>query len=112
MGLQSPVQELLPLITDPTPISPTPDPTVLCRNRQSWRAGQCLPRGSPGHEGPRRNMEAEHAEHKKHAEAEGEEEHERITYPYMNKRDKEYPWGMQSLFFNPHANIKVGEDEE
>merc|ERR1712093_449459 len=33
-----------------------------------------------------------------------EEEHERITYPYMNKRDKEYPWGMQSLFFNPHAN--------
>ncbi|CAD6571632.1 MAG: Cytochrome c oxidase subunit 6A, mitochondrial [Cyphobasidiales sp. Tagirdzhanova-0007] len=67
-----------------------------------------------------RNMEAEHAEHAKHEE---HEETERISYPYMGKLDKEFPWGKHStpslppakfctdidcaaaLFFNPRINI-------
>ena len=25
-------------------------------------------------------------------------------YPYLNKRGKPFPWGMNSLFFNPHVS--------
>lgn len=59
------------------------------------------------------NLLKEHAEHVEHEKEEnGGELPERITYPYMNKRDKDYPWGPNTLFFNPHANIAVEGSEE
>ncbi|KAG1784059.1 COX6A, subunit VIa of cytochrome c oxidase [Suillus placidus] len=52
-----------------------------------------------------RNVEAEHAEHMEHIKAEHDGHLPDIPqYEYMNKRLKPYPWGMNSLFFNPHAN--------
>ncbi|KAJ9108252.1 hypothetical protein QFC19_002500 [Naganishia cerealis] len=43
-------------------------------------------------------------------EANGGELPERPVYPYMNIRNKPFPWGQQSLFFNPEVNITVGEE--
>ncbi|EIW72713.1 cytochrome c oxidase subunit 6a [Tremella mesenterica] len=54
--------------------------------------------------------ESAHAEHKAHAKAEGHE-HERVVYSYMNVRTKPFPWGNQSLFFNPEVNIPAGDAE-
>ncbi|EGO05216.1 COX6A, subunit VIa of cytochrome c oxidase [Serpula lacrymans var. lacrymans S7.3] len=52
-----------------------------------------------------RNAEAEHAEHQEHLKHEnGGELPEIPGYDYMNRRVKPFPWGMNSLFFNPHVN--------
>ncbi|KAH8923446.1 cytochrome c oxidase, subunit VIa [Atractiella rhizophila] len=53
----------------------------------------------------------EHAHHAHLVELNGGEEPERIVYPYMNIRNKEFPWGNQSLFHNPKANIAAGDPE-
>lgn len=52
-----------------------------------------------------RNVEAEHAEHVEHIKAEHDGHLPDIPqYEYMNRRLKPYPWGMNSLFFNPHVS--------
>ncbi|THH18486.1 hypothetical protein EW146_g2491 [Bondarzewia mesenterica] len=52
-----------------------------------------------------RNVEAEHAEHEEHVKAEhGGELPELPAYEYLNRRTKPFPWGPNSLFFNPHVN--------
>jgi cytochrome c oxidase subunit 6a len=52
-----------------------------------------------------RNVEAEHAEHIEHIKAEHDGHLPDIPqYEYMNRRLKPYPWGMNSLFFNPHVS--------
>ncbi|KAI0033398.1 cytochrome c oxidase, subunit VIa, partial [Vararia minispora EC-137] len=48
------------------------------------------------------NVEAEHHAHIEHEkEANGGELPEVPAYEYLNKRAKPFPWGMNSLFFNP-----------
>ncbi|TFK57041.1 mitochondrial cytochrome c oxidase subunit VIa [Heliocybe sulcata] len=52
-----------------------------------------------------RNTEAEHAEHEAHLKEEhGGELPEPPAYEYMNKRSKPFPWGNNTLFFNPEKN--------
>ncbi|QRV75712.1 cytochrome C oxidase subunit 6A, mitochondrial [Ceratobasidium sp. AG-Ba] len=43
----------------------------------------------------------EHLEHLKHEN--GGQLPEKPNYPYLNKRDKPFPWGVNSLFFNPET---------
>ncbi|KAF9481687.1 mitochondrial cytochrome c oxidase subunit VIa [Pholiota conissans] len=51
------------------------------------------------------NTEVEHAAHVEHIKHEnGGELPETPQYDYMNRRAKPFPWGPNSLFFNPHAN--------
>ncbi|KAI0067806.1 hypothetical protein BV25DRAFT_1819243 [Artomyces pyxidatus] len=51
-----------------------------------------------------RNVEAEHAEHEEHVKEEnGGHLPEVPAYDYLNKRVKPFPWGPNSLFFNPHV---------
>jgi len=49
-------------------------------------------------------VEGEHAEHQKHLMAENDGH---IPFPpnydYLNARAKPFPWGPNSLFFNPHV---------
>ncbi|KAF8632581.1 hypothetical protein AX15_001789 [Amanita polypyramis BW_CC] len=57
------------------------------------------------------NAEAEHSAHLEHL----KEEHgghlpEAPQYPYLNKRVKPYPWGANSLFFNPHSQRNMEEE--
>jgi hypothetical protein len=55
-----------------------------------------------------RNVEAEHAEHVEHIKAEHDGHLPDIPqYEYMNRRVKPYPWGMNSLFFNPHVGRSI-----
>ncbi|WVR05698.1 hypothetical protein IAU60_002722 [Kwoniella sp. DSM 27419] len=55
-------------------------------------------------------LEAAHHEHIEHLKAEnGGEAPERPVYSYMNIRTKPFPWGMQTLFFNPEVNIPAGD---
>ncbi|KAF8647937.1 hypothetical protein AX16_006469 [Volvariella volvacea WC 439] len=50
------------------------------------------------------NVESEHAAHIEHIKAENDGHLPEIpAYDYMNRRSKPYPWGMNSLFFNPEA---------
>lgn len=35
---------------------------------------------------------------------------ERPNYEYLNIRNKPFPWGMQSLFFNPKVNYPASEE--
>ncbi|KAN0134832.1 Cytochrome c oxidase subunit VIa domain containing protein [Lactarius tabidus] len=57
-----------------------------------------------------RNVEAEHAEHQEHLKKEnGGHLPEIPTYDYLNKRIKPYPWGPNSLFFNPHVNKDMSD---
>lgn len=50
------------------------------------------------------NIEKDHHEHAAHIKEEnGGEAPERIVYPYFNKRDKDFPWGPYTLFYNPHV---------
>ncbi|WVQ97080.1 hypothetical protein IAU59_004190 [Kwoniella sp. CBS 9459] len=49
----------------------------------------------------------EHLEHLKHEN--GGELPERPVYSYMNYRVKPFPWGNQTLFFNPDVNIPAGD---
>lgn len=51
------------------------------------------------------NAEVEHAAHLQHLRDEnGGELPEVPAFDYMNRRNKPYPWGVNSLFFNPHAS--------
>ncbi|WOO83698.1 Cytochrome c oxidase subunit 6A, mitochondrial [Vanrija pseudolonga] len=53
-------------------------------------------------------LEADHHHHLEHLKEEngGELPHP-PAYEYLNIRIKPFPWGMQSLFFNPDVNQKV-----
>ncbi|TYJ55868.1 hypothetical protein B9479_003391 [Cryptococcus floricola] len=51
-------------------------------------------------------IEAAHAEHLAHH---PEDFSERPVYDYLNIRNKNFPWGRQSAFFNPAVNVEVGE---
>ncbi|KDQ63504.1 hypothetical protein JAAARDRAFT_119615 [Jaapia argillacea MUCL 33604] len=52
-----------------------------------------------------RQVEAEHAEHEHHAREEnGGELVEPPAYEYLNRRGKPFPWGNNTLFFNPHVS--------
>ncbi|TFY80666.1 hypothetical protein EWM64_g3341 [Hericium alpestre] len=52
-----------------------------------------------------RNVEAEHSEHVEHVKKEhGGELPPPPDYEYLNRRSKPFPWGPNSLFFNPHVN--------
>ncbi|KZO96238.1 hypothetical protein CALVIDRAFT_139650 [Calocera viscosa TUFC12733] len=49
-------------------------------------------------------VEGEHEAHKKHLEEEaGGHLPEKPRYEYLNIRKKAFPWGNNSLFFNPHV---------
>ncbi|KAH9081980.1 COX6A, subunit VIa of cytochrome c oxidase [Lactarius deliciosus] len=57
-----------------------------------------------------RNVEAEHAEHQEHLKKEnGGHLPEAPGYDYLNRRVKPYPWGPNSLFFNPHVNKDMSD---
>jgi len=60
-----------------------------------------------------RNAEAEHHAHQEHlaAENDGHLPHP-PAYPYLNFRAKPFPWGMNSLFWNPHTNKDVAAEAE
>jgi len=47
--------------------------------------------------------EKKHAEHKEHHPT------EYIEYPYLNRRTRPFPWGPNSLFFNPHVQKDMSE---
>ncbi|KAF6766118.1 cytochrome c oxidase, subunit VIa, partial [Ephemerocybe angulata] len=54
------------------------------------------------------NAEAEHAAHIEHIKHEnGGVLPEPPAYDYLNRRSKPFPWGNNSLFFNPHVNKNV-----
>jgi len=56
------------------------------------------------------NTEVEHAAHVEHIKQEnGGELPEKPAYDYINRRAKPFPWGANSLFFNPHANKDMSE---
>ncbi|KAI5123758.1 hypothetical protein M0805_000349 [Coniferiporia weirii] len=60
-----------------------------------------------------RRVENEHAEHTEHIKAEhGGELPSVPEYDYLNKRAKPFPWGMNSLFFNPHTNKDMSQAAE
>ncbi|KAF8202974.1 cytochrome c oxidase, subunit VIa [Pholiota molesta] len=51
------------------------------------------------------NAEAEHKAHIEHIKEEnGGHLPEPPAYDYMNRRSKPYPWGPNTLFFNPEVN--------
>ncbi|KAF9496099.1 X15341 cytochrome C oxidase subunit [Pleurotus eryngii] len=51
------------------------------------------------------NAEAEHAAHEEHLKAENSGHLPEVpAFEYMNRRVKPFPWGMNSLFYNPHTN--------
>ncbi|KAI0274754.1 X15341 cytochrome C oxidase subunit [Gloeopeniophorella convolvens] len=57
-----------------------------------------------------RNVEAEHAEHQEHLKHEnGGKLPEAPSYDYLNRRVKPYPWGPNSLFFNPDVNKDLSD---
>ncbi|KDR84878.1 hypothetical protein GALMADRAFT_149419 [Galerina marginata CBS 339.88] len=56
------------------------------------------------------NAEVEHAAHVEHIKEEnGGELPETPAFDYLNRRSKPYPWGANSLFFNPHANKDMSD---
>ncbi|TDL28698.1 mitochondrial cytochrome c oxidase subunit VIa [Rickenella mellea] len=61
-----------------------------------------------------RNVEEKHAEHEAHLKEEnGGHLPQPPDYPYMNKRIKPFPWGMNVLFFNSETNKNMeGEAAE
>ncbi|KAF9581064.1 Cytochrome c oxidase subunit 6A, mitochondrial [Lunasporangiospora selenospora] len=48
------------------------------------------------------NLFAKHQEHLEHERHEG---HEKVKYPYMRIRSKAFPWGDETLFYNPDINL-------
>ena len=48
-----------------------------------------------------RNLEMEHAAHIEHLKHEHGGEIPKPEYSYLNHRAKPFPWGNNSLFFNP-----------
>jgi len=60
-----------------------------------------------------RNVEKEHAEHEEHLKHEnGGQLPETPSYEYLNIRHRPFPWGMNSLFFNPETNKDMSADAE
>jgi len=58
------------------------------------------------------NVEGEHAAHLEHLKEEhGGELPEKPEYPYLNKRSKPFPWGNNSLFFNPKVQKDMSLQE-
>jgi len=56
------------------------------------------------------NTETEHAAHVEHIKEEnGGELPETPAFDYMNRRAKPFPWGPNSLFFNPHTNKDMAD---
>ena len=54
------------------------------------------------------NAEVEHRAHVEHIKEEhGGELPPTPAFEYMNRRVKPYPWGMNSLFFNPHVSLII-----
>jgi cytochrome c oxidase subunit 6a len=59
------------------------------------------------------NAEVEHNAHLDHIRAENDGQlPDPPAYEYLNKRAKPFPWGMNTLFFNPHANKDLSEGAE
>ena len=59
------------------------------------------------------NVEAEHAAHIEHEKHENGGELPAIpAYEYMNKRQKPFPWGMNSLFYNPKVRVHLLEPNQ
>ncbi|KAG5342164.1 hypothetical protein C0989_005345 [Termitomyces sp. Mn162] len=57
------------------------------------------------------NSEIEHKHHLDHLRAENDGRLPEIpAYEYMNRRGKPYPWGMNSLFFNPEVNKDMSQE--
>jgi len=57
-------------------------------------------------------VEAKHEEHQEHLKAENDGHlPEPPAYPYLHMRSKPFPWGPNSLFFNPHTNKDMNEVE-
>ncbi|PKI84315.1 Cytochrome c oxidase subunit 6A [Malassezia vespertilionis] len=55
-------------------------------------------------------IESAHAAHHEHElEENGGELPERPDYEYLNMRATSFPWGRQTLFFNPKVNYPAGE---
>ncbi|KAI0375293.1 mitochondrial cytochrome c oxidase subunit VIa [Pilatotrama ljubarskyi] len=61
-----------------------------------------------------RNVEAEHEEHQKHLiEENGGKLPEPPAYEYLNRRASgPFPWGMNTLFFNPKVNKDMSQAAE
>ena len=52
------------------------------------------------------SLAKEHESHLEHLKEEnGGDLPERVVYPYMTKRDKEFPWGNYTLFYNSHVRL-------
>lgn len=50
-------------------------------------------------------IEAAHAKHHEHVLEENDGElPARSDYEYLNIKNKKYPWGQQTLFYNPKVN--------
>ncbi|KAI0080295.1 mitochondrial cytochrome c oxidase subunit VIa [Panus rudis PR-1116 ss-1] len=59
-----------------------------------------------------RNLEAEHAEHTHHLiEENGGKLPQPPQYEFLNRRAKPFPWGQNSLFFNPKVQKDLTEEE-
>ncbi|KAI0814896.1 mitochondrial cytochrome c oxidase subunit VIa [Irpex lacteus] len=57
-------------------------------------------------------VEKEHAAHEAHIREEhGGELPELPAYPYLNIRNRSYPWGVNSLFFNPHVQKDLSKED-
>ncbi|KAF8078701.1 COX6A, subunit VIa of cytochrome c oxidase [Lyophyllum atratum] len=57
------------------------------------------------------NAEVEHHHHLDHLRAENDGNLPEVPgFEYMNRRIKPFPWGMNSLFFNPHMNKNLEEE--
>jgi len=54
------------------------------------------------------NAEVEHNAHLDHLRAENNGAlPEAPDYEYLNRRQKPFPWGTNSLFFNPHVSYRA-----
>ncbi|KAF8331502.1 cytochrome c oxidase, subunit VIa [Cantharellus anzutake] len=58
-----------------------------------------------------KQVEDEHHEHMEHVKAELGGEIPKPDYAWLGKRAKPFPWGNNSLFFNPEANRNFEKDE-
>ncbi|KAH9937188.1 cytochrome c oxidase, subunit VIa [Fomitopsis serialis] len=61
-----------------------------------------------------RKVENEHEEHTEHLKHENGGELPAVPdYEYLNKRSSgPFPWGMNSLFFNPHVQKNMEQQDE
>ncbi|KAJ8520103.1 hypothetical protein ONZ45_g3006 [Pleurotus djamor] len=55
-------------------------------------------------------VESEHAAHEAHIKAENDGHLPEVPpFEYLNRRVKPFPWGNNTLFFNPHVNKDMNE---